>query len=84
MHRQGLRAYSASKDIVILFMTAAVLNQFKASKGCEVGLDGNVALTRATSSAAPSQGAVPGLELEFPGRPCALWAPGGSWARLTF
>jgi lipid-binding SYLF domain-containing protein len=33
-----------AKDIVILFMTDAVLNQFKASKGWEVGVDGNVAL----------------------------------------
>jgi lipid-binding SYLF domain-containing protein len=33
-----------AKDIVILFMTDTVLNQFKASKGWEVGVDGNVAL----------------------------------------
>jgi len=40
----GFQIGGEAKDFVILFMTDAALKQFKASKGWEVGLDGNVAL----------------------------------------
>jgi lipid-binding SYLF domain-containing protein len=40
----GFSFGAQAKDIVILFMTEAVLNQFRASQGWEVGLDGNIAL----------------------------------------
>jgi lipid-binding SYLF domain-containing protein len=40
----GLQIGGEAKDFVILFMTDAALKQFQASKGWEVGLDGNVAL----------------------------------------
>ena len=40
----GFQIGGEAKDFVILFMTDAVLKQFQASKGWEVGLDGNVAL----------------------------------------
>lgn len=40
----GFQIGGEAKDVVILFMTDAVLKQFQASKGWEVGLDGNVAL----------------------------------------
>jgi lipid-binding SYLF domain-containing protein len=40
----GFQIGGEAKDLVILFMTNAALKQFQASKGWEVGLDGNVAL----------------------------------------
>ncbi len=40
----GFQIGGEAKDYVILFMTDAALKQFQASKGWEVGLDGNVAL----------------------------------------
>ncbi len=40
----GFQIGGQAKDIVILFMTEAALNQFQASKGWEAGVDGNVAL----------------------------------------
>jgi lipid-binding SYLF domain-containing protein len=40
----GFQIGGQAKDIVILFMTDAVLKQFQASSGWEAGIDGNVAL----------------------------------------
>lgn len=40
----GLQVGGEAKDIVILFMTADALRQFQASRGWEIGVDGNVAL----------------------------------------
>jgi lipid-binding SYLF domain-containing protein len=40
----GFQIGGEAKDFVILFMTNDALKQFQASKGWEVGLDGNVAL----------------------------------------
>jgi lipid-binding SYLF domain-containing protein len=40
----GFSFGAQAKDIVVLFMTDAALNQFRASRGWEVGLDGNIAL----------------------------------------
>jgi lipid-binding SYLF domain-containing protein len=40
----GLQIGIESKDFVILFMNGESLKQFQASKGWEVGIDGNVAL----------------------------------------
>ena len=40
----GFQIGGEAKDIIIMFMTDDVLKQFKASKGWEVGVDGNVAL----------------------------------------
>ena len=40
----GLQIGGEAKDIIILFMTDDVLKKFQASKGWEVGADGNVAL----------------------------------------
>jgi len=40
----GFQVGGQTKDVVILFMTDETLKQFEASKGWEVGLDGNVAL----------------------------------------
>ena len=40
----GFQIGGEAKDFVILFMTDEALKQFQASKGWEVGLDGNVAL----------------------------------------
>ena len=40
----GLQIGGQAKDIVILFMTDEVLTQFRASRGWEAGIDGNVAL----------------------------------------
>ncbi|MBI5579872.1 MAG: hypothetical protein HY895_12010 [Deltaproteobacteria bacterium] len=40
----GFQIGGEAKDIIIMFMTDDVFKQFKASKGWEVGLDGNVAL----------------------------------------
>ena len=40
----GFQIGGEAKDFVILFMKDAALKQFQASKGWEVGLDGNVAL----------------------------------------
>ena len=42
----GLQIGGEAKDIVIMFMTEAALKQFQASKGWEVGVDGNVALIK--------------------------------------
>jgi lipid-binding SYLF domain-containing protein len=39
----GLQIGAESKDIIIAFMTDEALNSFRASKGWEVGIDGNVA-----------------------------------------
>jgi lipid-binding SYLF domain-containing protein len=40
----GFQIGGEAKDFVILFMTDTALKQFQASKGWEVGLDGNVAM----------------------------------------
>jgi lipid-binding SYLF domain-containing protein len=40
----GFQIGGEAKDFVILFMTQDALKQFQASKGWEVGMDGNVAL----------------------------------------
>ena len=40
----GLQIGGQSKDIILLFMTDEALKQFRASKGWEAGVDGNVAL----------------------------------------
>jgi lipid-binding SYLF domain-containing protein len=40
----GFQIGGEAKDLVILFMQGEALKQFQASKGWEVGLDGNVAL----------------------------------------
>lgn len=40
----GLQAGAQRKSQIILFMTDAALNKFRASKGWEVGVDGSVAL----------------------------------------
>jgi lipid-binding SYLF domain-containing protein len=40
----GLQIGGEAKDIIIMFMTEEVLKQFQASKGWEVGVDGNIAL----------------------------------------
>jgi len=40
----GFQIGAQAKDIIIAFMTDEVLNNFRASKGWEAGLDGNVAL----------------------------------------
>lgn len=40
----GLQIGGQAKDIILLFMTDEALKQFRASKGWEAGLDGNVAL----------------------------------------
>lgn len=40
----GFQIGGEAKDIILLFMTDAALKQFQASKGWEVGVDGNVAI----------------------------------------
>ena len=40
----GLQIGGQAKDIILLFMTDEALKQFRASKGWEAGVDGNVAL----------------------------------------
>lgn len=40
----GLQIGGQSKDIILCFMTEKALNDFRASKGWEAGVDGNVAL----------------------------------------
>lgn len=40
----GLQIGAQAKDIVIAFMTGEALEHFRASKGWEAGVDGNVAL----------------------------------------
>lgn len=40
----GFQIGGQAKDIILLFMTEEVLKQFRASKGWEAGVDGNVAL----------------------------------------
>jgi lipid-binding SYLF domain-containing protein len=40
----GFQIGGEAKDIIMMFMTDAALTQFQASKGWEVGVDGNVAL----------------------------------------
>jgi lipid-binding SYLF domain-containing protein len=40
----GLQIGGQAKDIILLFMTDEALKQFRASKGWETGVDGNVAL----------------------------------------
>ena len=40
----GFQIGGQAKDIILLFMTGEALNQFRASKGWEAGVDGNVAL----------------------------------------
>jgi len=42
----GLQIGGQSKDIILLFMTDEALKQFRASKGWEAGVDGNVALIK--------------------------------------
>jgi lipid-binding SYLF domain-containing protein len=40
----GFQIGGESKDIILCFMTDAALNKFRASRGWEAGVDGNVAL----------------------------------------
>ena len=40
----GFQIGGQAKDIILLFMTGEALKQFRASKGWEAGIDGNVAL----------------------------------------
>jgi len=40
----GFQIGGEAKDIIMMFMTDAALKHFQASKGWEVGLDGNVAI----------------------------------------
>ena len=40
----GFQIGGQSKDIILLFMTHEALKQFRASKGWETGIDGNIAL----------------------------------------
>ena len=40
----GFQIGGQAKDIILLFMTDEALKQFRASKGWEAGVDGNVAL----------------------------------------
>ena len=40
----GLQIGGQARDIIIAFMTSDALNKFRASKGWEAGVDGNVAL----------------------------------------
>ena len=40
----GIQIGGQAKDIILLFMTDEALKQFRASKGWEAGVDGNVAL----------------------------------------
>ena len=40
----GFQIGGEAKDIIMMFMTDAALKQFQASKGWEVGVDGNVAI----------------------------------------
>jgi lipid-binding SYLF domain-containing protein len=40
----GFQIGGQSKDIILLFMTQEALDQFRASKGWEAGIDGNIAL----------------------------------------
>jgi lipid-binding SYLF domain-containing protein len=40
----GFQIGGEAKDVIMMFMTDAALKQFQASKGWEVGVDGNVAL----------------------------------------
>ncbi len=42
----GFQIGGEAKDIVLMFMTEEALKQFQASKGWEVGVDGNVALIK--------------------------------------
>jgi len=42
----GLQIGAEAKDIIILFLTDDALNQFKSSKGWEVGVDANVAVVK--------------------------------------
>jgi lipid-binding SYLF domain-containing protein len=48
----GLQIGGESKDIVIAFMTTAALEQFRASKNWEAGIDGNIAMVAAGSGGA--------------------------------
>jgi lipid-binding SYLF domain-containing protein len=43
----GLQIGGESKDIIIAFMTTAALEQFRASKNWEAGVDGNIAMVAA-------------------------------------
>jgi lipid-binding SYLF domain-containing protein len=43
----GLQIGGESKDIIIAFMTTAALEQFRASKNWEAGIDGNIAMVTA-------------------------------------
>ena len=40
----GFQIGGEAKDVIMMFMTDAALKQFQASKGWEVGVDGNVAI----------------------------------------
>ena len=42
----GLQIGAQSKDIIIAFMTKDALSKFRAGKGWEVGVDGNIALIK--------------------------------------
>lgn len=43
----GLQIGGEAKDIIIAFMTTAALDQFRASKNWEAGVDGNIAMVAA-------------------------------------
>ena len=40
----GFQIGVEAKDMILSFMTDEVLNKFRSSKGCETGIDGNVAI----------------------------------------
>ena len=42
----GFQIGGEAKDVILMFMTEEALKQFQASKGWEVGVDGNVALIK--------------------------------------
>jgi lipid-binding SYLF domain-containing protein len=48
----GLQIGGESKDIIIAFMTTEALEQFRASKNWEAGVDGNIAIVAAGSGGA--------------------------------
>jgi lipid-binding SYLF domain-containing protein len=48
----GLQIGGESKDIIIAFMTTAALEQFRASKNWEAGVDANIAIVAAGSGGA--------------------------------
>ncbi|MGD8973556.1 MAG: YSC84-related protein, partial [Desulfobacterales bacterium] len=63
----GLQIGGQAKDIIIAFMTQEALDKFRASKGWEAGVDGNVALVTigAGESAISSMGKDPIVAFVF-------------------